>query len=205
MKIDKENSMQRRVFLALGIVCCLSAVARADYSINVGSHTYPQNSGIQTIDVNVDSSAITDPPVQGVDFRAEVLPGGPILTGGAIVGDPLLLFDANFGAVADGSNFTTLVDLGTTTSSGFIFLALGPNLLGRLTIDTTGVAPGTYALVMSNTGAGVTDFGTIPIAVQDGNIIIEGGPVIPEPSSIVLGLFAVAGLGAVAIRKRRMA
>lgn len=73
----------------------------------------------------------------------------------------------------------------------------------NLVVDLTGFGPGTWSLLLLGGKAGATDFvnlagGVIPTTIVDGAITI-----VPEPTSVVLGLFAAAGLGLVAIRKRR--
>ncbi|HEX3727770.1 MAG TPA: PEP-CTERM sorting domain-containing protein [Pirellulales bacterium] len=75
-----------------------------------------------------------------------------------------------------------------------------------LLFSTVGVAPGTYTLTLDPTLPG---FGEQPSVWGDGtnvnNLTTVSGLLVvtPEPSSIVMGLFAAAGLCAVAIRKRR--
>jgi len=79
----------------------------------------------------------------------------------------------------------------------------GPNSVEvNLVVDLTGFV-GTWPLFLLGAAAGPTDFvapnGTfVTTAITDGSITV-----VPEPTSVVLGLFAAAGLGIVAIRKRR--
>jgi hypothetical protein len=73
----------------------------------------------------------------------------------------------------------------------------------NLVVNLTGFGPGTWTLALNNTKQGPTDFvdrfaNYIPTTITDGSVTIT-----PEPTSLVLGFFAVAGLAAIAIRKHR--
>jgi hypothetical protein len=73
----------------------------------------------------------------------------------------------------------------------------------NLLVNLTGFGPGTWPLQLRGGVNGPTDFvdingNFVPTTITDGAVTIT-----PEPTSLVLGLFAVAGLAAMAIRKRR--
>jgi hypothetical protein len=81
---------------------------------------------------------------------------------------------------------------------------INPNngVLVNLVVNLTGFGPGTWALRL-DTFFAPTEFvdvnaDAVPTNITDGSVTI-----IPEPTSHVTGLFAVAGLATVAIRKRR--
>lgn len=87
---------------------------------------------------------------------------------------------------------------GTTTISGFVDPA---GVLGFVTVDTTGVTPGVYDLKLKKDfGFPQNSFNFTPtVPVYDlGTLTVT-----PEPTPIVLGLFAVTALCAVAIRRHR--
>jgi len=98
------------------------------------------------------------------------------------------------------------------TVAGFVNVNGG--ILATLVIDTTGFGPGIHKLTLSG-GAVDANLGNTELSgnLPNGTVIVYDSPfygdtagqitIVPEPSSVVLGLFAVAGLGAVAIRKRR--
>jgi len=78
-----------------------------------------------------------------------------------------------------------------------------------LTIDTTGIGGGVFALEMigNNNDDGIAlNVGPSTFLFGNGggiSTIIDGTIVVPEPSSVVLSLLGIAGFGVVAIRKRR--
>jgi hypothetical protein len=74
-----------------------------------------------------------------------------------------------------------------------------------LTISTVGVAPGDYTfdITTSDLFNGLDeDFNPIPVPLTFTAVTLR---VVPEPSSIVMGLMAAAGMAAVVIRRRRNA
>jgi len=113
-------------------------------------------------------------------------------------------------ATFEGTWFTGSLTFNTTnTSTGQIVPGTGNtgievNLVVNLTGWNTNVAH-SWPLLLLNGKAGATDFvdlgaNPVPVNITDGQINIL---TVPEPTSLVLGLFAAAGLGIVAIRKRR--
>lgn len=213
--------MQRKVFgLSLAVLLGLSASVMADPVVVIGNHNLQPNMAGQTIQLTVtgivpgtvngfvgafqigkggenyaSAGGVDGPAITGLDYAAGpsiwVVPNTPA---GFIPGIP-------FGDNVDNQFLTG--DLVTT--SGFVTVTGG--IFVTLTIDTTGFGPGVWDFDMignqtddaiaSNVGDSAFLLG-IPQSITDGTITI-----VPEPSSVVLGLFAVAGLGAVAIRKRR--
>jgi hypothetical protein len=77
-------------------------------------------------------------------------------------------------------------------------------LLATVTISTVGVNSNMFNLRMTGMatsgGGSATNFAGIAANITNGHV---GDIQVPEPSSIVLVLFALAGLFAIAIRKRR--
>jgi hypothetical protein len=220
--------MQRRVFLALGIVCCLAAVAQASPTITVTSHTYTLAqvaSGPQTIDVlasggdnvtGLDLNLIFDGGSTGgpePGSNASALPQGN--TGAAFwtlvdaTTAPAIFNPNNSGQTSDNSYDPLIfqVVLAEAALNSPAVAALG--LLAELKLDFGGWGPGVYILSAAGNGVSAggnvlpSDFGA-PSSQE--TLFVDGTiTIVPEPASVVLGLFAVAGLGAVVIRRRRMA
>ena len=110
------------------------------------------------------------------------------------------------------ATWTPSVTPAVKTKDSFLQLTGSPvanGLLATITVSTLGVAPGVYDFhitppnVTAN-GGGSTTFlgagGALTSALTNGTITVTA---VPEPTTLVLGLFAAAGLGAVAIRNRR--
>jgi len=204
--------MHRRVGLSFAILLGLATLAQASSTLVVGNHILAANTngGPQnTIQISISG---TDANIAGAVINAQVADGGPV-PGGVIVGpgftgdmlQPGSLFLGNNTGITDLNpgfvNGNQLVLLQTSTASGVVS-DVGGKLLVTLTFDTTGFGPGIWPLLFSgtlngDTGIGATT-GVLNLAITNGTIQI-----IPEPSSIVLGLFAAAGLAAVAVRKNR--
>jgi hypothetical protein len=163
--------------------------------------------------------------LQGLDFLVPVADGGPGAFGhivhpsitGTIITPPEVFSSDNTGFedLNPGNEFgKQLIQLDTTTDqsigNGFIAQAgLATVLLGEIMVDTTGFFSGSWSLTM-NTAAGPTDIiawgdvsNPFPPTDPAGSLFIDGSISVPEPTSVVLGMFAVAGLAIVAIRKRR--
>jgi hypothetical protein len=197
--------MQRKVVLSLAVLLCLATAAQATSTIIVGNHILQPGMAGQVIQIFVDGDGSDQ--VQGVNFRAQLGDGGPGVGGTTDIGPmtgnllpPGSVFDGNNNGVTDGSAPPSYVDLQTTTQGTSTVTIIGHMLLAELTFDTTGfTSSDVIPLILSNTFGGVTDFSGVPIIIEDGSVQI-----VPEPSSVVLGLFGLAGLGAVVIRKRRV-
>ena len=197
--------MRLKVGLLMVTLLTLASAAQADLTIVVGAHDLQPNQAGQTVPIFV-TSDIAD-STQGLAFNAQLGDGGPdlggtdvtpLMTGDAV--GPGTLFETNHNAPADGSVPPSFVNIGFTVQSGTVPIPVGATLLATLTFDTTGFTAGTWPLLLSGTANGDTQ-----ILQTVGALSIENGSItiVPEPSSIVLGLFAVAGFGAVAIRRRR--
>jgi len=222
--------MQRKVSLSLALMLCLAAVAQASPTITLGNYNLLPGTAGQTIVINVTgivpNAGNTAAPgnVNGMVFSVAIDEGGPDF--GGSLGPQISLVDVDSGPsiwVAPNSpsgrnSFTPFIDAGGQlaqssflTVSGFVNVTGG--VLATLVIDTTGFGPGIHKLTLSG-GAVEENLGNTELSgssTPDPTIIVyqffdgTGGQItiVPEPSSVVLGLFAVAGLGAVAIRKRR--
>ena len=137
--------------------------------------------------------------VAGVNFSIQVADGGPE-AGGSIVGPKITAVDIvgagtifhgnNNGQSGGGSLKPQIFEAVTTTSGGTTVEAHGT--LAFVTFDTTGFNSGMFDLLMSMTRNGPTELlDTRPanvLTVQDGMLLI-----VPEPSSVALGLLALIG------------
>jgi MYXO-CTERM domain-containing protein len=214
IKIQKEMRMRLKVVLLAAAMLAAATAARADLTITVGDHTLLPNMAGQVVPIFV--SAQGGEAVQGLQFRVTEGDGGSAVGGfdigpamtGDITGPGTVFFPNNVGT-ADNSVPPMVLDLGTVTGAGSITLPPGLSLLGTITFDTTGLGPGpALGLFMAgpNSLTGDTQMNPFFIGNDPGTAltVVNGSvQIVPEPSSVVLGLFAMAGLGAVAIRRRR--
>jgi hypothetical protein len=180
-------------------------------------------------DLNGVAPAVDSPPQNGPNFTAGATGQGNVNnsayvggvgSNGGIGGD--VLTGTIFGNFA---GHTVPTDNGLSVSQGINLLAVGtggaflplstnpgaPSLIATVYISTVGVAAGTQWVLSIGGGQngdpgpdqGPLDFadgGTFNTALTDGTI-----NVVPEPSSVVMALFAAAGLAAVAVRRARRA
>jgi hypothetical protein len=191
------------------------------------------NSSVKGIDLNIavhdisgSGSEVGAPvftaglPGQGFPANSPYV-GGTGLNGG-VGGD--IVTGTIFGAVAghgqptDGgiSNANSLNSI--TIALGGVSVPLGtagtPSLIATVYINTVGVVPGTnWILAIGGGMNGDPGADDGPLDFSDGGLfntqltdgIIAVGNIVPEPSSVVMALFAAAGLAAVAIRRARRA
>lgn len=182
------------LFVALAWATCLGAAP----SITVGNHGLIPDTSDQKIEIFVTGTE----PVLGMNFNLQVADGGPA-GGGSILGPVIKAVDlvSQPGMVFHG-NSTTPIDPGSAsriairsliTSSGMV---TAEGALAIVTFDTTGIAGGTYALKMSATVNGDSDFAGIPISIVNGSITI---PIPPVPPDISLGVRNVSTGGTMMI------
>jgi hypothetical protein len=118
-----------------------------------------------------------------------------VLAPGKIFGTP-----NNTGDLGIFFNGDQAASTSTTTPSGSV---IANGLLATVTIDTTGFVGGSYVLDLTGLNESLLPSSSFP---GDPTQVINGVlNIVPEPSSIVLGLFAAAGMAAVVIRRRRSA
>ncbi len=196
-----ETFMFRRSLLALAAVLSMSLAASATPTIIAGTHELQPNTPGQAFQILVSDNS--GDQVLGVDLYLLVADGltGPVMTSVDLVG-PGTIFNGNanpqsdFGApyVAPSRHIVAL----TTTLSGTV----APNgVLANVIVDTTGVAPGDYAFSLSSPFFGDSDLP--PFAGGNPTILVDGVlRVVPEPSAIVMALFAAAGMTVAVIRRR---
>ena len=202
--------MQLRVLILAAMLLGMPAIAAGSTLTAPGNFPLLANTAGQVVSLSLTG---TDAYTDAV-FSGTIAAGGPLVTAifataappGAI---PTANLDGSIWAngfgltnsygLTPGAAFSTENSASQTTAGIFIVL----------TLDTTGIDAGTYAFDISatvlNNGLNLDTFQPIPsanFATENGSFVIGG---VPEPSSVVLGLFAVAGLAAVAIRRRRTA
>lgn len=205
--------------VALALLLALSPLARAN-SIVVGNHNLLPNTPGQVVNLMVTG---TD-QYNSFDLKSFInggLAGGPAIS--HVFGDPAAAIPATnlVGSVWEGGNGGIGVNYpeGTTTvGSGYQTFATFTTLMGELTtangivvsltFDTTGVAPGVYSFSLTDGPMGPTamfagyDLETWEPIVTPLTIVNGTLTVVPEPASLVTAALAIAGLLAVAIRRR---
>lgn len=183
-----------RYALAFAAMLSLAGSALAQPVINVGTHQLQADTADQLIHIYVSGGDA----VEALNFSAQIADGGsagggtddgPVFTGLDLV-DGTIFAPNNLGQFGDSLN-PQLAIASTITSSGTVS---ADGLLATLTVDTTGVWSGTYALKLSDTLNGTTDFGDVHPLITDGMI-----QVVPEPAS--LALLTIGGLAM--LRRRR--
>jgi hypothetical protein len=172
----------------LGSIICPCATAA---TVVVGQHVLLPNTANQTISIWVSGGE----QIAGEDFYAQIGDGGSFLGGSnakpAFTSVNVIantIFSAsNNGAFGDpngvpaGSNAAhplIWVD-GTTTGSGTVSAA---GLLATLTLDTTGLASGTFPLLLTGVASSLGPF----------NTTLVGANAVPIPLSVTNGLLIVA-------------
>jgi hypothetical protein len=207
----------------LACVLCVSPLHAAVIHVIGGDHDLLPDTPGQVIDVLVQG----DGEVQGLNFYVMVGNGMtdevPNITG--VAGEPGVdiigsgtLFEGNNNEQQNDdqpADFRGFWGAGTTTSSGTVTPGTSGRILARVTINTEGFFSGSFDLFLQNIdylGSQYdTDFvgwGTDPdldpewqnhfVTIDDGTLNI-----VPEPSSLLLMFFGVAGLGVVTVMRRR--
>ncbi len=148
----------------------------------VGDHQLVADTPGQTIQLFVSGGDA----VQGMNLYVQIADGGPEAPGGSIDGPEITAVDTITGTIFDGNN-TGMVDLdesgaadifpqfegiAITTAAGTV---AADGLLATVTIDTTGFVEDTFALIISDTLNGPSDFATRSIAAVDGTIEVVPG------------------------------
>ena len=196
--------MARIAALTLALLgCCISAApTRAASSIIVGNYVYSWN--IYELDLYVTG----DDQIAALDLGFVLSgPQGPVITAIDITGPGTIFAGNNVGQLVasapdDLPGLTPFVQ--TSTALGTV---LANGLLARVTIDMTSGpnAPNGAIWSLSLTGhelGSTTLYGEsgepVSLSITNGSLVI-----LPEPSTIALGLCGAAGVGLVAQRGRQ--
>lgn len=194
----------RSAVIAAGALMTLGAAqpSRAA-TITVGNRTLLPNTADQKIQIFVTGNE----SIAGEDFYAQIGDGGTY--NGGVNTKPVFqsvdvltgtIFGSNntgSGAPANNPTHPLIWVDGTSTGSGTVQAS---GLLATLTVDTSGVASGTFPLLLSGVASKFGGFTTdltalvnstvtpIPLTINNGSITVAA----PEPTS--LGALAVTGL-----------
>jgi hypothetical protein len=207
------------------MVLFIPAIAQAVVTVTVGDHNLLQNTSGQVINIML-SGADGSNIYNGSDWRTTIAAGGPVIThvfGRAIPGSNSIaqISGSIWAGGFNGINADPDAPFPTSTGQRVVGSAGAPGLgdisnngiFLTFTLDTTGVAPGSYALSLINHPLGTTkvyrneldEFGDPTGELIDIGATLNNGllNIVPEPSSVLLGVFAVAGFGLVAVRRYR--
>jgi len=179
-----------RALTIFGVVAALTAAASAQPAVNGGTHELQANTAGQQISLEVTGGQA----VQGVEFYAQLPAGdGPCFLAGDLLTGTIFEVNHDQDPNAWGS-YVHAHDLylGVATNSGTVSAA---GKLVTLTLDTTGLWSGTYALQLRNdVEAAQTNFCGVDATLTDGTLTV-----VPEPGTLLLLAGGAAGL----LRRRR--
>lgn len=192
--------MLRKAFFAIALVASLTSSALAVTTISAGNHVFTVNSGLQTFAITASSDS--GETLQGIDLYAVMDALGPIITNVNLITGTV--FDPNNVGQFDYAMPENMVPTRepayyTTTASN----SVPTGIVAFLTIDTNSALAGQYTLSLDSPLFGpsaVYNQTGAPGGFANGSVTLVP---VPEPSTIVMGLFGAAGLAAVAIRRRR--
>lgn len=208
--------MIRRAFLVLGLLLVVPAFAQATTVSVVGGPVIEllPNTPDQVISFRIDATEA----YSSTDVKTQINGGvGPAPFVTHVFNDPAAgipvgnlagsVWQNGFGGILLDPEGTAPGSSGLTTSVGFSTPGFGATnasgLYMTFTISTVGVPAGNYLLTFDDSIITYVDedFNGTDIAVNwvPATLSIP----VPEPSSVVLGLFGAAGLAAVAVRRRR--
>jgi len=195
--------MIRMMLMAVALVACSAIAASAAPTITAGYHQLLPNTPGQVISILASGEGAAD-ALQGVDLFLVVGGGtdGPIVTGLDLIGAGTIFAGNNTGQQDFGAPYIPpsreVVGITTTTSG-----TVSPNgVLAYLTLDTTGLTSGDFTLSLTSEVIGPS---VLYPSGGASTILVNGTlSVVPEPGSIVLGMFGAIGIAAIAIRRRRI-
>jgi hypothetical protein len=162
--------------LCLAALSLISQPAHAAIVLAIGSGSFAPNSGVQPIDILVRSDSGDTSLFLTADFQ---LAAGVFPATAGVFGQPGMVGSGNI-QDPPASQFVSAGNNSATLSLDFTNAQLFPatnTLLGRMFIDTTGLAQGTYSIQ-------VTSFATqVASSSTNGSFTIT---TVPEPGSLCL-------------------
>lgn len=214
--------MQRRVlpFLVLAIVFCAAVPAQALITVTFGNWSVPQGGSIE-IPIAISTNAAEE--ISAVDLYVQSngnVGPAPFATGIVLLDHPTLT-DPIFSAVSSstapyGDPWDVFSGGSTGRMPAYAVFANAPSgaaadvpasgTLAYITFSAVGVPVGPYPVTFDNPDLGLTLMAKITGTLEAGvDFILNPGTitVTPEPSSVVLGLFAAASVVAVGVRRHR--
>jgi hypothetical protein len=213
--------MQRGVllFLLVAIVVCAAVPAQAVITVSFGNHDIAQGAS-KVIPVLISTDASEE--VNAVDLYLQVedaddLGNYPFATAINLLTGTIWAAESSTTSgysdpweVEDGSGgstgFKPAYAAFTNATSGPAADVPANGTLAFVTFSAVGVPFGTYSvsLTMGDLGDTLVAKATGPLELNSEYFLLDGTiTVIPEPSSVVLGMFAAVGLAAVGIRRYR--
>jgi MYXO-CTERM domain-containing protein len=211
--------MQRRVlpFIVLGILLCAAVPAQAVIHVTFGNHIMGQtDSKVFSVLISTDAAEeiaaadlylqngdgvtnVAGPYTTAVDMNGAGTVGAAVSTTVQPYGDPYDVFPGSTGLETAYAIFCN-----ATTGANADFPASG--VLAFVTWETNNAALGDYPIGLSSNDLGDTLVAKVTglLNINDEYFIHPGTiTVTPEPSSVVMSLFAAAGVAAVAVRRYR--
>lgn len=205
------RSVQHILFSAIAVVC-LTAVSQAAPTMIVGTRNLMP--GVPGQEVPLYVTGIEPNTVVGIIFAVMIDGGGPAY--GGTLGPVITAMDFDSGPTiwnppnAAGHNPPNVFFDGQYADADFLltsgFVTAGSGLVVTLTIDMTGFGLGDHTLDLVGAAFESHSLNSTDFVGQNFVSHIENGLIhqVPEPSSLILGWFALASLiGLVAWRRKR--
>lgn len=187
----------------VGLVLC--SATQADIILTIGSGTFEQNSGIQSIDVNARTTAGDELVGLTAFFQ---LQGGIFEEPPGAFGQSGMIGSGNINAT--GSTFSREPSDPMAANLSIEFIAPQPfpasdTLLARLDFDVNGLTPGNYQLSFL---ASFANGGNITTQNINGGFTITSSAAVPEPGHAVVLLISglsVFGGRRLMVRRQQLA
>ena len=213
----------RKTLLFFGLLWLgMHSVSMAAYVLNVGNFSLPQNTTSNIIALKLSSgtgTAGTNANITGFQVNAVIGDGtgagsepffhAPGPQTGADFSLPLWnAFPSTVGGVspaASNAKSDAAINVAFTGTGNAVNPGPGESIV-NLIVDTTGIAPGVYPLLLTASEAGNSYFAgfggsQVPITITNGTITVVAP--VPEPSTLVLAGIALFGSAGYWAKRRR--